>query len=158
MRLTFVTTACAAVFAMTTITVIGQAPTAPAPPASLVEEVQRMYTTIQNNIVAAAQQFPEDKYTWTPAVPAQPDNATVRSWASLVAHMTDDANNNCWTLAGLAAAPASVERGTPAPNAKPKADLVAGVAVMVMMGLLAGTLPAVAAMRLRITDALRRQG
>jgi putative ABC transport system permease protein len=40
----------------------------------------------------------------------------------------------------------------------PNRDLVAGVAVMVMMGLLAGTLPAVAAMRLRITDALRRQG
>lgn len=40
----------------------------------------------------------------------------------------------------------------------PGRDLVAGAAVMVAMGLLAGALPAVAAMRLRITDALRRQG
>jgi putative ABC transport system permease protein len=39
----------------------------------------------------------------------------------------------------------------------PTRDMVAGVALMLMMGLLAGALPAVAAMRLRITDALRRQ-
>jgi putative ABC transport system permease protein len=40
----------------------------------------------------------------------------------------------------------------------PARDIVAGVVVMVMMGLLAGALPALGAMRLRITDALRRQG
>jgi putative ABC transport system permease protein len=40
----------------------------------------------------------------------------------------------------------------------PTRDIVAGVVVMVMMGLFAGALPAVGAMRLRITDALRRQG
>jgi putative ABC transport system permease protein len=39
----------------------------------------------------------------------------------------------------------------------PAKDIIAGVVVMLVMGLLAGTLPAVAAMRLRITDALRRQ-
>ena len=38
----------------------------------------------------------------------------------------------------------------------PPRDLVAGVALMVTMGLLAGAMPAVGAMRLRITDALRR--
>jgi hypothetical protein len=98
-----------------------------AQPTSLVAEVQAQFTSASNNITRAAEQFPEDKYTWTPAVPAQPDNATVRSWAQLVAHMTDDANNNCWAIAGLDAAPASVERGTPAPNEKSKADLVAGI-------------------------------
>jgi putative ABC transport system permease protein len=39
----------------------------------------------------------------------------------------------------------------------PTKDIAAGIGVMFLMGLLAGALPAVAAMRLRITDALRRQ-
>ena len=38
----------------------------------------------------------------------------------------------------------------------PARDLALGVALMVAMGLLAGAMPAVGAMRLRITDALRR--
>ena len=38
----------------------------------------------------------------------------------------------------------------------PARDIAAGIGVMLMMGLLSGALPAVAAMRLRITDALRR--
>jgi putative ABC transport system permease protein len=38
----------------------------------------------------------------------------------------------------------------------PDRDLVSGVGLMIVMGLLAGALPAVQAMRLRITDALRR--
>lgn len=38
----------------------------------------------------------------------------------------------------------------------PKADIWLGVGLMVMMGVLAGLMPAVAAMRLKITDALRR--
>ena len=38
----------------------------------------------------------------------------------------------------------------------PTRHLVVGVALMILMGLLAGALPAVAAMRLRIVDALRR--
>jgi putative ABC transport system permease protein len=38
----------------------------------------------------------------------------------------------------------------------PPRDLVLGVALMIALGLLAGALPATAAMRLRITDALRR--
>ena len=39
----------------------------------------------------------------------------------------------------------------------PPRDIAAGIAVMLAMGLIAGALPAVAAMRLRIVDALRRQ-
>jgi len=38
----------------------------------------------------------------------------------------------------------------------PARDVLIGVGLMVLMGLLAGVMPAVAAMRLRITDALRR--
>jgi putative ABC transport system permease protein len=38
----------------------------------------------------------------------------------------------------------------------PTADVVLGVGLMVLMGVLAGAMPAVAAMRLKITDALRR--
>ena len=38
----------------------------------------------------------------------------------------------------------------------PPRDLVIGVGLMIMMGVLAGVMPAVAAMRLKITDALRR--
>ena len=38
----------------------------------------------------------------------------------------------------------------------PPRDLVIGVGLMVLMGVLAGLMPALAAMRLKITDALRR--
>jgi ABC-type antimicrobial peptide transport system permease subunit len=38
----------------------------------------------------------------------------------------------------------------------PTADIVVGVVLMILMGVLAGIFPAVGAMRLRITDALRR--
>jgi len=38
----------------------------------------------------------------------------------------------------------------------PARDVVIGIGLMVMMGLLAGLMPAVGAMRLKITDALRR--
>jgi ABC-type lipoprotein release transport system permease subunit len=37
-----------------------------------------------------------------------------------------------------------------------RTDIAAGIALMVLMGLLAGIAPAMGAMRLRITDALRR--
>ena len=38
----------------------------------------------------------------------------------------------------------------------PPRDIVLGVALMIGMGLLAGVMPAMAAMQLKITDALRR--
>jgi putative ABC transport system permease protein len=38
----------------------------------------------------------------------------------------------------------------------PTRDIAIGVVLMLLMGLLAGVLPASAAMRLKITDALRR--
>ena len=63
---------------------------------------------------------------------------------------------------GLGLAWAIVQRGDPTGGALPifilpARDLATGAALAVTMGLLAGILPAVAAMRLQITDALRRQ-
>src|SRR5262249_35035188 len=55
-------------------------------------------------------------YTWQPT----PD---VRTWAQLVAHMTDDANNSCWQVAGLSAAPARIETGTPPGSPAPVATM-----------------------------------
>ena len=62
---------------------------------------------------------------------------------------------------GLAVAWLFVQRGDPTGGllpvwSLPRADVIAGIALMVLMGLIAGVLPAVGAMRLRITDALRR--
>ena len=39
----------------------------------------------------------------------------------------------------------------------PNDDIVVGIGLMLTLGVLAGALPAIQAMRLRITDALRRQ-
>jgi putative ABC transport system permease protein len=62
---------------------------------------------------------------------------------------------------GLLVAWLIVQRGDPtngllAVFILPARDVLIGVALMVAMGLLAGAVPALAAMRLRITDALRR--
>src|SRR5262249_54759179 len=62
---------------------------------------------------------------------------------------------------GLAVAWAIVQRGDPTGGLLaifilPPRDIAIGVALMVLMGLIAGAIPAMGAMRLRITDALRR--
>jgi len=62
---------------------------------------------------------------------------------------------------GLAAAWLFVQRGDPTGGmlpifVLPPRDMAIGVGLMALMGLLAGTPPALAALRLRITDALRR--
>jgi hypothetical protein len=101
-------------------TALAQAPAgSAATPQSLIAEVQRLYAAVGTNATGAADAFPEDKYTWQPT----PD---IRTWAQLVAHMTDDAYNNCAVISGMTAAPPSVERGQPPPNSKSKAELVAG--------------------------------
>jgi hypothetical protein len=76
---------------------MGQAPL-PGP----VKEVENAYNNIKNYITAAADQFPEDKYTWAPT-------PQVRSWARLMGHIVDDQNGACWAMAGLPAAPARLE-------------------------------------------------
>jgi putative ABC transport system permease protein len=62
---------------------------------------------------------------------------------------------------GLGLAWLIVQRGDPTGGmlaifVLPPRDLVLGVTLMIGMGLLAGVMPAMAAMRLKITDALRR--
>jgi putative ABC transport system permease protein len=61
---------------------------------------------------------------------------------------------------GLIAAWLVVQRGDPTGQLPVfllrSADIAAGIALMLLMGLLAGIAPAMGAMRLRITDALRR--
>jgi putative ABC transport system permease protein len=62
---------------------------------------------------------------------------------------------------GLAVAWLFVQQGDPTGGllaifVLPQRDIVLGVVLMIMMGVLAGVMPAVGAMRLRITDALRR--
>ena len=74
----------------------------PAPLPGIIAEVKNAYTSVQNNIVKAAEQFPADKLTWQPT-PA------VRSWARLIGHIVDDNNGACWLLAGEAQAPPRVD-------------------------------------------------
>jgi putative ABC transport system permease protein len=64
-------------------------------------------------------------------------------------------------VAGLAVAAMVISKGDPTGGFLPQfflptADLVVGVGLVVLLGILAGTLPAVQASRLRIVDALRR--
>ena len=95
----------------------------PAPLPGLVTEVKNAYSSIQNNIVKAAEQFPADKLTWQPT-PA------VRSWARLIGHITDDNNSACWLLAGETQAPPrvdSVDSPESPANKLSKDDLVKGL-------------------------------
>ncbi len=101
----------------------GQAPQ-PRPLPGVINEVKTIYTNIKNNITKAAEQFPEDKYSWSPT----PD---VRSWAGLMGHLTDDNNGACFLLAGeTAAQPRYDNGGKPTDIAKglKKADIVAKLA------------------------------
>jgi putative ABC transport system permease protein len=64
-------------------------------------------------------------------------------------------------LLGLALAWLIVQQGDPTNGmlsifVLPTRDVLIGIALMILMGVLAGLMPALAAMRLRITDALRR--
>jgi len=72
------------------------APAAPAaqPAPTLVAEVQTIFNAIKGNITKAVSQFPEDKNTWQPT-------PLVRSWARLIAHVTDDNNGACSALVGV---------------------------------------------------------
>ena len=86
---------------------------------SLVTEVQNTFNPIKGNITKSAEQFPEDKYTWQPT----PD---VRSWARLIAHISDDNNGACSVLIGeqRPARLDDVDSSSSAANKMTKADLV----------------------------------
>jgi uncharacterized damage-inducible protein DinB len=98
-------------------------PAAPAQAPTLVAEVQNTFNAIKGYITKAADQFPEDKYTWQPT-PA------VRSWARLIAHISDDNNGACAALAG-AQRPARLDTEdtqNSAANKMTKADLAKALA------------------------------
>ena len=93
-------------------------------PADLIEEVHRLYyAPVQSSILSAAEQFPEDKYTWQPT-------PEVRSWARLIGHITDDNNILCWAISRTGEQPAFVDTPNSAEsgaNKTSKATLVAGL-------------------------------
>jgi hypothetical protein len=90
------------------------------PPPTLVAEVQTMFNALKNNISKAAEQFPEDKYAWSPT----PD---VRSWGQLMEHIIDDNNGACYALAGESTRPTRLDnegKPTDAGKGLSKADIV----------------------------------
>ena len=89
------------------------------PPPTLIAEVQTMFNALKNNITRSAEQFPEDKYDWSPT----PD---VRTWGGLLSHIADDNNGSCFALAGDAQRPPSLDAGgkpTEAGKGLKKADI-----------------------------------
>jgi hypothetical protein len=74
---------------------------APPPLVGPIVEVQNMFNALKTNITKAADQFPEDKYEWSPT----PD---VRTWGGLLSHVADDNNGSCFALSG--------DAGTRPPN------------------------------------------
>jgi len=89
------------------------------PPPTLVAEVQTMFNALKNNITRSAEQFPEDKYGWSPT----PD---VRTWGGLLSHIADDNNGACFALAGETQRPPSLDSGgqpTEAGKGLKKADI-----------------------------------
>jgi len=101
----------------------GQAPQ-PRPLPGLIMEVRNIYNTHKGNITKAADQFPEDKYMWSPT-------PEVRTWGGLISHIIDDNNGACWLLAGDAAAQPRLDNaGKPTDAGKDlkKADIVAKLA------------------------------
>ena len=117
---------CCAVLAVTVAS--GQqpagAPPQPRPLPTLVVEVQNIFNNIKNNMTKAADQFPEDKYGWSPT----PD---VRTWGGLYGHIIDDNNGACFLLAGETAAQPRLDNGgkpTDAAKNLKKADIVKALA------------------------------
>lgn len=93
----------------------------PRPLPTPVVEVQTMFNAIKNNVTKAADQFPEDKYDWSPT----PD---VRTWGGLLSHIADDNNGSCFALSGeTGTLPPSLDnQGKPTDAGKglKKADIV----------------------------------
>jgi len=100
------------------------APAQPRPLPTLVVEVQTIFNNIKNNMTKAADQFPEDKYSWSPT-------PEVRTWAGLLSHIVDDNNGACFLLAGETAAQPRLDNGgkpTDAGKDMKKADIVEALA------------------------------
>jgi uncharacterized damage-inducible protein DinB len=92
---------------------------APRPVPTLLVQVQNMYTPLKTNLTRAAEQFPEDKYDWSPT-------PQVRTWAGLYGHLIDDNYVFCAPITGDAKPPTLDVEGKPTDAAKglKKADIV----------------------------------
>jgi len=60
----------------------------------------------------AADQFPEDKYGWSPT-------PEVRTWGGLLGHLIDDNNTACFLMAGETAAQPRLDNGGKPTDAAP---------------------------------------
>jgi hypothetical protein len=103
-----------------------QAPAEPPqqrPLPGMLVEVRNIYNTHKGNITKAADQFPEDKYMWSPT-------PEVRTFGGLISHIVDDNNGGCAVLAGETAPPRLDNAGKPTDAGKDlkKADIVAKLA------------------------------
>jgi len=103
-----------------------QAPAAPPqqrPLPGVLVEVRNIFNTHKGNITKAAEQFPEDKYMWSPT-------PEVRTFGGLISHIVDDNNGGCSGLAGETAPPRLDNAGKPTDAGKDlkKADIVAKLA------------------------------
>jgi hypothetical protein len=96
-----------------------QAPPTPRPVPPLLVQVQSMYTPLKTNLTKAAEQFPEDKYGWSPT-------PQVRTWAQLFDHVIDDNFGFCTPITGDPRPPVLDNEGQPTDAAKglKKADIV----------------------------------
>lgn len=94
-------------------------PPAPRPVPPLLAQVQNMYTPLRTNLTKAAEQFPEDKYGWSPT-------PEVRTWAQLFGHVIDDNFAFCTPITGDPRPPSLDNEGKPTDAAKglKKADIV----------------------------------
>ena len=101
-----------------------QQPPQPRPLPGILMEVRNIFNTHKGNITKAADQFPEDKYMWSPT-------PEVRTFGGLISHIVDDNNGACFLLAGETAAPPRLDNaGKPTDAGKDlkKADIVAKLA------------------------------
>ena len=103
------------------------APAQPQPPRPLpgmLMEVRNIFNTHKGNITKAADQFPDEKYGWSPT-------PEIRTWGGLISHIVDDNNGACFLLAGETAAPPRLDnQGKPTDAGKnmKKADIVKALA------------------------------
>ncbi len=97
----------------------GTAPQTPRPVRPLVVQVQNMYTPLKTNLTKAAEQFPDDKYGWSPT-------PEVRTWTQLFGHVIDDNFGFCTPITGDPRPPALDNEGkaTDAAKGLKKADIV----------------------------------
>jgi hypothetical protein len=91
----------------------------PRPLPGMLMEVRNIFNTHKGNITKAADQFPEDKYGWSPT-------PEVRTWGGLISHIVDDNNNTCSVLIGVTPPPRLDLGGKPTDAGRDlkKADIV----------------------------------